>query len=1333
MNKYHNTNQVPLDSSGRVHIRHKTRKRLFSRTTLFLLHIATAVCLIYAWYPAVSNIVSNILWPPVERGERTADSFIALAYDNLSWSREGNPESILRDHVRVLKANGYVPITLADVHGLMYDGKPVPQNSILLTFDKCSRTFCSEIKSALRHHGWHGVAFLCTNDRTDAPRSFRDWDKFVNLARSRHWDVGAQSHDGYLPAPGQEYENDSSHFLTTYAWLPRKRRFETVDEFRRRLTLDHNRCSETFFRRTSIRPTAYAYPYGDFGQFATDSPQIKRINEELVSKNYEIAFLSGGLAFNTAFSNPHRLNRLRVNSGWSGRDLIAHIRNTIGRAAIIQTKDNITRKAAWILESGDIKHGRDGLVMEAPAEAKVATAWLAGSDQLDEFNTSLSIDVVGGEFNLFLMQSFNPSAYVRFGISANGEAILEQKKPLQDTETLAEAQVSLVSSNRNQLQIFLRGNRVFTRFNGKTVFERGVERDLSIPAGMIGIGLRRSGSSHCMAVLRDIEFKNQKPRLATWNNIEMADSYVISWLHENAGQLTDLAPPLPSHAEAAKHKEKMSRYKILANTYGLRLIPKVSIEERSPLISWSPSRIADELVVSGHDGLFLDIESCSNLSMEETVMWLKETGRYLRRMSRTILIKLPPSLENATGIRSVIDDYVSLSLVTRDNLRLLNEPGENTLIKEERIPDLPSDYQPPQAEHLAMESIPSFLSNEEERGQLEKLQYLGESALNRHDYEHAIIVLSKWHERDPENSRPLTLIGDAFYAAGFRDEALDFYRESLDVNPGQVRLAAKLADALAKQSRDEEARNLLNLYVRLFPDDVEILRAQAIWLLQHERYNEAQTRIERILQTQPYDFRALVLMLRTASNKEKRHNTITKLHILGQKKAYQLSLVKAIKDYDLLTLPNTDIFIDLLKEIDNNTNDPDVKSAIADLNFRSEPIHESLASETLSTEWTIDGAIVTKIPDGVVMAVTPTRSECMLRLNRTDRWRDCYVKATVEDPTGGFWIYARHSMEGLIRFGFDSGSDELFVQVWKGRQRRIVVNEHKPMLSKSGPLQMSMEVKGNGVLAYINNKPIFSTPIEIPDDIGHGWIAISARNVEIGKASVKIMNLEAGPLPIRLALLPQTPSTSRVDEELARMRSLLGTVSDYSPDWFSVSPSGSWSSSLEAADDFFRLFARYYRIRLLPTVNVPEGVSIAGADILEIIDIHKLDGVVLRYTAMPNEEWILELERELDGHPICVFILAPGRAGSRKAKLRGIGHGKILLNDSRETVTATILKARDYPEVRTDNDFKKSPAVIILDHKSDDGQNEPEVPAGMSIGENNVPALNTDDAFVLNY
>jgi len=1282
--------------------------------------IAAILCLAYAWFPLFNNTVSKILWPPVEHGERVSESFAVLAYDDVTWTAHRRPDVVVREHIRSLEASGFSPISLADVQKLMYEGAPLPRNAILLTFDHCTRALCDSVKPALRQHGWNAVAFIATGDRTGTAKSRRR-SNMSSIAMSRYWEVGAQGHDAYLPCPGQSFGDSSSHYLTEYSWLPHKGRFETADEFRRRIATDHARCSDLFFKQTSSRPIAFAYPHGDFGQYSARAAQIKKVNEEMVSKRYELAFVSSGLVLNTRYSNPYRLNRLRIQPEWSGRELLTQLKQAMGNAVVVEDDKNISSQAAWTVETGSARHSSDGLVLDCGSGAKEALIWLAGSDQFDEFTTSFSMDVVGGELNLRMLHSSEPSSYIRFGLSSKGEATLEQKEPLGTDTVLASSTVSMVSSNRHVIQVFLRGNRIFTRLNGQSVFDRGIERNLTIPSGLIGLGVRSTGITPAMLVVRDMQFKSQEPRLATWDSIDLDDSFIITWLHDNAGRLTDLAPPLPAPNEKDRYKERMARYEILANTYGLRMVPKVEIKERSPLISWSPARLADELAVSGYDGLFINMESCHNLSMEELIMWIRETGRYLRRVSRSVLVKVPSSLENSPTIREVVDSFPALSLVTRGNLRLLNEPGRVAAISEERVPDIPADFESAEPEHLAMESIPPFLSNEEEEQQLQRLQYMGERALHRHDYEHAIVLLSKWHERDPQNSRPLLLIGDALYASGFRDEALDFYRESLSVNPGQVRLAAKLADALAVQQRDEEARALLNRYVRLFPNDPEILYAQALWLLNHDRFAEARTRTERILAAKPYDFNALVLMLRVSSDEEQRQETIARLRKLGSESAYQMNLVEAIRDHNLLTLADTEVFVDLLSEIEKNTTSEDVREAIRDLSFRSDTVQEALDVGSLSPNWSTDGASITRMADGIVLAVEPTRTECSLRLKRTDRWRDCFVSTTVQDPSGGFWIYARHSIEGLIRFGFDSVSDGFRLQVWQGKSRRLVVNQHSPIRDKKGAIRMALEVRGNGIVALSDGEPLFSSPIEIPPQIGHGWVALVTRHEEQGRASVKITALEAGPLPVRIAMLPQEPSTTGIDEELQRLRALLGTVSDCSPNWFSIAPSGSWLSKLDVADDFFRLFARYYRIRLLPTVTVSPGIVPTGEEIISLAAIHRLDGFVLKFREMPKPDALEALEDDLSGHPVYVFVLTPGRAGSSRVKLLGLGRSRPLLNDSKNAVGATRLKADAYSDARDSDAFKQSPAVIIL-NPHDDRTNNHDSPDRARLGGRLSPA-----------
>jgi len=75
-------------------------------------------------------------------------------------------------------------------------------------------------------------------------------------------------------------------------------------------------------RGVGVQPAAYAFPFGDFGQYQHRAIMTRPINLGLVEQRYRLAFLLGNLALNTREGDPRRLNRLLVRPGWSGLDLV---------------------------------------------------------------------------------------------------------------------------------------------------------------------------------------------------------------------------------------------------------------------------------------------------------------------------------------------------------------------------------------------------------------------------------------------------------------------------------------------------------------------------------------------------------------------------------------------------------------------------------------------------------------------------------------------------------------------------------------------------------------------------------------------------------------------------------------------------------------------------------------------------------------------------------------------------------------------------------------------------------------------------------------------------
>jgi len=110
--------------------------------------------------------------------------------------------------------------------------------------------------------------------------------------------------------------------MTSPIWIASEQRYESLEEFQQRLRSDHEQCLAQIKDNLGVKPLAYAFPYGNFGQFQHRAIVTRPINLSLVSERYRLAFIFGNLALNTRNSDPHRLNRLHVQAGWSGRELL---------------------------------------------------------------------------------------------------------------------------------------------------------------------------------------------------------------------------------------------------------------------------------------------------------------------------------------------------------------------------------------------------------------------------------------------------------------------------------------------------------------------------------------------------------------------------------------------------------------------------------------------------------------------------------------------------------------------------------------------------------------------------------------------------------------------------------------------------------------------------------------------------------------------------------------------------------------------------------------------------------------------------------------------------
>ncbi len=120
-----------------------------------------------------------------------------------------------------------------------------------------------------------------------------------------------------------------------------------------------------------------------------------------------------------------------------------------------------------------------------------------------------------------------------------------------------------------------------------------------------------------------------------------------------------------------------------------------------------------------------------------------------------------------------------------------------------------------------------------------------------HVYRSELAMWSDVVAKAPWNDRAQLNLGNALAQSRRWPEAIDRYREALELNPGYEKIHYNLALALAHQGKEAEARQLLETAIRLKPDFAEAYRQLAGLLIRQKRNSDAMDVSRRALAINP--------------------------------------------------------------------------------------------------------------------------------------------------------------------------------------------------------------------------------------------------------------------------------------------------------------------------------------------------------------------------------------------------------------------------------------------------------------------------------------------------
>ncbi len=243
--------------------------------------LITALALVAAVRPAAAVQVDFLPKPDPDDGK----TFRVLCFhdirDNLRASFETLPDAFAIDSKALtnmfswLQANGYHPVTLAQIGEARNGGKPLPKRPVLLTFDDGYESHYTKVFPLLKQFRFPAVFGLVT-EWTNAPQGskvklsdkqivdrdfFMNWQQIREMQASGLAEFATHTHDMHHGALGNPQGNEMPA-ASTHLYLPKLGRYETDDEFRKRVRDDLQRSIDIIQKNVGAKVQTVVWPYG---------------------------------------------------------------------------------------------------------------------------------------------------------------------------------------------------------------------------------------------------------------------------------------------------------------------------------------------------------------------------------------------------------------------------------------------------------------------------------------------------------------------------------------------------------------------------------------------------------------------------------------------------------------------------------------------------------------------------------------------------------------------------------------------------------------------------------------------------------------------------------------------------------------------------------------------------------------------------------------------------------------------------------------------------------------------------------------------------------------
>jgi len=907
-----------------------------------------------------------------------------------------------------------------------------------------------------------------------------------------------------------------------------------------------------------------------------------------------------------------------------------------------------------------------------------AKTWLNGSDTYRDFRARFNLRLDEGQIGFYFRATPDGESYLYLGIGREGDVWLRQKHAGMQPFTLNSGRYAPDENGDIVLEVFLRDRMFFATINNLPVFQeiaavRGVARP-----GMIGCSVWHPAAGAARARMSDLEVRPFAVSVVAWAPMLGRAPPLAYWLSRNAYRYSHLAPPwlrLSSRGAIEQFGWDTRAFESFASIYRMQFMPEVTLDSLEMFDSNLPEQLATRAAGLKAAGLTCNLRDLQgNPQLSRISSWIQQLSRALEAQNLALVVRLPPLLEKPATFSALFQLLPNLQVAVAPGSPLAGEAYSENESNRVVVAETIEPYQDLELSlyyELAGFSNTGDVWSTEMRGEL--LRQEGRAAFNAGDFNKAIEIWSRWSGLEPNNEEPLSLVGDVYQRLNDPARAVESYRRSLEVNPGQIGLAVRVARLLDATGTDDglAARQMLNLYARIFPNNPDIAMGQAEWLIRRKRYEEASALIRKAITLYPEDLRALTMLHSLLATPKERFDNMNAILRVGARPGMEPHLAQAIRDRDLFTRPESWMLMDFLERLAKETPAGPARDVYERLLPRADIATEDFRAGRMSANWTSSADEEEQEGGSLVLGARPTQTEAFLRLNRSDAMHNGFIEALIDDARGFFWLYARRGEGNMIRFGFDQ-TGRMYLQVWRDNQ--LLGNETRFWTKPAGAVRLRLELRGDGAFGFVDGKPAFGAPVAIPRDMGLGWWGLAPWAPQFGVAQVSVRQVSGGPLPVRLAVFKPRDNEWKDQDYLDVLKAHTRELSAIAPQWYVQDLDGKIQRETISEHGDLRILCRYYRTRLLPTVRAASPRVLKPEELIRQALEDRVDGFTLLFARMPGDEWFAQMEEALQGTTLTVVALTLDE-DARTANLREMCPNVGLFPGARRVRTLPLLTA----------------------------------------------------------